>query len=777
LVEALEWVLHGRAKRRERGVEQSKVDYKNYYRNIHAPDEEITYVELLLEHSSMGEITLKRVLPLGSDENDSTVYIDGSENPISDLSPVFNSFDPIVPQHSLQDFIRAKPKERHKRISSALGLHDLVKFRDGVSNARRRLQQSPPKEVEKAKTTIRDVVAKLSNAPTEDLADIRSRWSDHDFRIDDDLDRIRSAAQSHLRTTTKSVDGLIEELEEERESLAEQVFDVTPIEPSSDLKSHVKKLNRAYQDIQIGELESKLSVFLAATAAKFSQKHLRFWKKGLSLQSEDSNECPMCLEETLDKEKRKILQERLDSSKKYTTAHDELAEALNGLRSQLRGIQVKLSKLVPEFLDPEARKTLRSVLDDEKASLDGFLSTHDLTQRAISLTEGHLSSLEDKAIQMLEKAKDADSLDDIENDLRCIQSGAHQATESAINVAMDYAGAFEEVSDSLENIIASDEAIKEVESFLSPLVNWSAVVRISKFKDILDDSYRVEEDAKEFLKSKQEQRLEQKGDEIEYWYGLMNPNTNVEYSRLKTGSERARLFVRSFGKEINAAASLSQCQANTMGLSLNFIRALGPESPFNFIVIDDPIQSMDDGHAEAFKIDVVKALLDERNVQVVILSHSKMLIEGLRTNYMDRDLANLRIADLDENGPDIRYAESLKDLVNRVRELASGDEDDRRLALKSLRRSVELLIRRVLEKYDCGKPTHDASFRELKKLFKACDATKLSDANALKDTYKFSTSAPHQEVGYAPELESNISPHLDRLTQFAKQKFGVWKVK
>jgi DNA repair exonuclease SbcCD ATPase subunit len=776
LVEALEWVLHGRAKRRSRGIEQSKVDYKNYYRNIHAPDDETTYVELLVDHPSKGETKIKRVLPPGSDESVSTTYIDGSENPISDLSPVFDSFDPIVPQHSLQDFIRAKPKERHTRISSALGLHDLVKFRDGISNARRRLQQSPPKEVVQAKSAIDNVVAKLSNAPTDNLTDLRSRWVDYDFRIDDDLERVKDVARSHLGTSTESTDDLIEELEEEREVLADQVFDVTPIEPPSDLDSQVQEVERSYHDIPIDEVETKLGDFVAATAAKYSRKYIQFWKRGLSLQSDDSEKCPMCLEETLNEEKRKVLQNRVDSSKTYTKAHSALDEALNDLRSDLQVIRSKLSGLVPNFLNPQARETLESVLENEKASPDEFLSTHDLTQRAISLTKKHLSSLEDNLSRILEKAKDADSLEDLENDLAAIEKEVHQAVESAKNIATNYARSFEELHDSLADVIASDEAIKELDSLLSPLKNWAAALRINTFESILEESYSVEEDAKEFLNKKQKEKLNKKRKDIKKWYSLMNPKTNVEYSRLKTGSEIARLFVQSFGKEINAASSLSQCQANTMGLSLHFIRALGPGSPFSFIVIDDPIQSMDDGHTEAFKIEVVKELLDVRSTQVVILSHSKKLIHGLRKNYIGRDIMNLRIADLDEDGPDIRYAESVKDLVNRADGLASGDEDERRLALKSLRRGVELLIRRVLEKNDCDEPTHEASFWELKSKFKECDATKLSEASALQDTYDFSTSAPHQEAGYAPEIESNISPHLSRLTQFAKEKFDVWKV-
>lgn len=776
LAEALEWVLHGRAKRRARGIEKSKVDYENYYRNIHAPEDEATWVELLVDHPSKGEIKIKRVLPPGSDESVSTTYIDGSEKPISDLSPVLNSFDPIIPQHSLQDFIRAKPKERHTRISSALGLHDLVKFRDGISNARRRLQQNPPQEIVQAKSIIDDVVEKLSNTPTDTLSDLRSRWNGYDFRPDEDLERIKDAARSHLSTTTESADDLIEELEEERDILAEQVFDVRPIEPPSDLDSQIQEIKRSHQEISVDRVKSKLTAFVKATAAKYSRKYLQFWKKGLTLQEEDSDKCPMCLEETLNEEKRKGLQDRLESSKTYTKAHSDLDDALKDLRSNLRGIRSKLSGLAPDFLNTEARETLESVLEDEKVSLDDFLVTHDLTQRAMSLTEQHLSSLEDDVSQILEKAKDADSLDELENDLAGIEKEAYQAAESAKNVATNYATAFEELNDSLADVIASDEAIKEIDSLLSPLQNWDAVIQINTFESILEDSYRVEQDAKDFLNEKQKERLDKKKEDTKKWYGLMNPSTNVEYGRLKTGSEIARLFVQSFGKEINAASSLSQCQANTMGLSLHLIRALGPGSPFNFIVIDDPIQSMDDVHTEAFKVKVIENLLDDKNVQVVILSHSKELIDGLRTNYIDRDLMNLRIADLNEDGPDIRYAESIKDLVNRAEELASSDEDDRRLALKSLRRGIELLIRRVLEKNDCDEPTHEASFGELKNKFKECGATKPVDASRLQDTYNFSTSAPHQESGYAPEIESNISPHLDRLTQFAKEKFDVWKV-
>jgi DNA repair exonuclease SbcCD ATPase subunit len=167
LVESVEWLFHGRAKRRERGVDAyGKRDYRNYYRNVHAPDDKPTFVEAEIETEDQDIHRIRRKLdnPLKNDVSNTT-FIDGTEASFStvglDEDP---AFDPVIPQHSLQDFILSRPIDRRNKISAALGLDPLIEFDRALDSTNRRLQRTPPDRVEGAKEGLQSAFSKMSES-------------------------------------------------------------------------------------------------------------------------------------------------------------------------------------------------------------------------------------------------------------------------------------------------------------------------------------------------------------------------------------------------------------------------------------------------------------------------------------------------------------------------------------------------------------------------------------------------------------------------------------
>ena len=72
---------------------------------------------------------------------------------------------------------------------------------------------------------------------------------------------------------------------------------------------------------------------------------------------------------------------------------------------------------------------------------------------------------------------------------------------------------------------------------------------------------------------------------------------------------------------------MSQGELNCLALSLFLPRASMPESPFRFLVIDDPVQAMD-----PVKVEGLARVLDRvaRQRQVVVLTHDDRLAEAVR---------------------------------------------------------------------------------------------------------------------------------------------------
>ncbi len=81
------------------------------------------------------------------------------------------------------------------------------------------------------------------------------------------------------------------------------------------------------------------------------------------------------------------------------------------------------------------------------------------------------------------------------------------------------------------------------------------------------------------------------------------------------------------GHEANALGVMSQGELNSLALSLFLPRAALPESPFGFIVVDDPVQALDPS-----KVDGLARLLANaaRERQVIVLSHDDRLPEAIR---------------------------------------------------------------------------------------------------------------------------------------------------
>lgn len=108
-------------------------------------------------------------------------------------------------------------------------------------------------------------------------------------------------------------------------------------------------------------------------------------------------------------------------------------------------------------------------------------------------------------------------------------------------------------------------------------------------------------------------------------------SSNVELGgiELSGGSTKRRveLNVKVDGAEGAALSVMSQGELHALALSLFLPRATLPESPFRFVVIDDPVQSMDPA-----RVDGLARALEEtaRDRQVVVFTHDERLPEAVR---------------------------------------------------------------------------------------------------------------------------------------------------
>jgi hypothetical protein len=274
------------------------------------------------------------------------------------------------------------------------------------------------------------------------------------------------------------------------------------------------------------------------------------------------------------------------------------------------------------------------------------------------------------------------------------------------------------------------------------------------------------------LQRKQIELLDARGKDIKATYDQLNPGASVGFEAMEPGNEQLRLHASSFGVRMSAAANLSECQLNCLGLSFWLVRATTPGSPFGFILLDDPVQSMDDDHCEAFVSTLVPALLNQHRRQVIILSHEGRLIARIRDLNRSRDAIIYHYDGYERVGPSITEQVNLGRMLSELTGLAKGNEHNRALAVENLRKVGEEFIRELHLK-STGNPApakyDNAQPHELLELFRTIPGTLPDENDRLKDTFDFAGPAHHRPVGYVAPVTTNITPHIDRLRSLMKK--------
>ena len=76
-------------------------------------------------------------------------------------------------------------------------------------------------------------------------------------------------------------------------------------------------------------------------------------------------------------------------------------------------------------------------------------------------------------------------------------------------------------------------------------------------------------------------------------------------------ARRVRINATSYGKDLaSAVSSLSELKLNMLGISISIAMNMRYIRPFEFPVIDDPIQSLDAEHEAQF-VEVVRELVEQ----------------------------------------------------------------------------------------------------------------------------------------------------------------------
>ncbi|CCQ15619.1 putative uncharacterized protein [Rhodococcus sp. AW25M09] len=143
------------------------------------------------------------------------------------------------------------------------------------------------------------------------------------------------------------------------------------------------------------------------------------------------------------------------------------------------------------------------------------------------------------------------------------------------------------------------------------------------------------------------------------------------------------------GVESEALSVMSQGELHALALALFIPRATTPNSPFRFIVLDDPIQAMDPAKIDGF-IKVLSTLAKTR--QVVVFSHDDRLATAIRQLAVDARMVEVTR----ETGSSISVAQTLNQAKRYVEDVRALVQDEK-VPDEVKRRAIPGLFRLALE--------------------------------------------------------------------------------
>jgi DNA repair exonuclease SbcCD ATPase subunit len=237
---------------------------------------------------------------------------------------------------------------------------------------------------------------------------------------------------------------------------------------------------------------------------------------------------------------------------------------------------------------------------------------------------------------------------------------------------------------------------------------WTAVAtRLATYADEADDwarqrprsdaakaALRWLKDNEVTLKNERVQPIAKQAAEI--WADLRQ-ESNVELAglTLEGTATRRRVAIAATvdGQDAGALSVMSQGELHALALALFLPRATMPESPFRFVVLDDPVQAMDPAKVDGL-VTVLSHIAQRR--QVVVFSHDDRLASAVRRAAVDATIlevvreASSKVTVRSTFDPAGRY---LRDAFGMVRDDGLPEETLRRLLPGMLRLAVEAAAR------------------------------------------------------------------------------------
>ena len=791
IAEALEWLFFGTTRRRIRS-EVDEVEYRQCFKNVKCPDDSDPYVEAEVQLDDGSVRKIKRVMHFDGTREYDTAYIDDVEAP--DLSALnlhdSDHFYPVIVQHNLQELIFSTGAQRRKVISRLLGLEPLLAYDKALDSAIDRFENSLPPDV---RTSISEFTGYQSAlAGIEDLREISTKWSGNDVSYPNDWNKVFDYLKTKFTLPDADIGQIQTQLNQLIDDAKKKIFDIGSYAPSDDIETDLESLDTkldiagthigSLKTTAVAYLDSKTDVFERLKIAIDATK-LDFYRRGLGQIDtsvrpiEDPIDCPFCEEPTITEKKVSDLEEKLRATNQYSTKRTALTNALSQVTSSLSILITSASRFSVKKVDEKDFIELSKLLPEHIEALEDF-------KNAAQSIDNSKDKLDEKVNETLKEFRGfIDLIDDpakaqeVENLFTTTMLEISPFIESLKSSVESHKTQHKNIEQLLEPVLSTDEAVRDWEKLKGISGCKKSIMVKSRVLFTLEDLKKARQEVRQYLKNEDIARIKDRGADIKEWFEMLfgGAATGVNFHGVDPSGTVMRIVAEIFGEKRHASTHMSQSQLNCLGLAMNIVATTWNDSPFSFIVFDDPIQALDDEHIEAFKETVIKELIENKNRQLIVMTHLKAVAESLRHLYRSKDPKYYHINQYCHCGLSLKECFHIKDDIMQLKALASSDSDNNRIECKGKLRVVcEKIVKELyrIEKGHDIPPKYRKSSVTWSTLKPLCSKTSMTidEFNSLDQTVSYSDPGHHDDITDQPPQPSHLHPHVDKLKAYSEQK-------
>ncbi len=605
--EGLEFLLTGRNSR----WQDKSAEWRQGWRNLHAQDPPDLDAVFAVEGATEVAVVSRRWNSVTAGIEDHT--LEGLE--VLEWTAALDAHRPFLSYDQLNDIVDKGPSARFDAMAAGLGLELLTDARERLRHQRLTDQRT----LREAQQELDKFQADLEALDDERVCTVRAALASEPW----DLEAVILVLEGVLSEDTDRPLELLRRLATIEFPSAEEVEEC------------YQKLRDAHEelkapDVKGGNALRAARLLFALEAAQRVHQH------------DGDQPCPVCGNGWLDESWSSTISERISASADdwilATRASVLLSEACDRARELCRPKPDWLSHA--EAVGVDASQVVKAwehwsrALSDEPGlpnvetqELDvwGNPLDEDPTRNHpvinIAGTEVHLSDLRNARIDLGARSAYSSTLSD-----QGVLEVAGRLTERGAQVRTTVEALREQARAELDRRENLWRPLRRqlLEWLPSARRGQQAATRLATVKAAADWLTNVEDDVRA-------ERFRPIASRARRFWRTMGKGSSVALDDLTLAGQANRRHLEIAtsvdGQDTPALAVMSQGELNALSLSLFLARALLPESPFRFLVIDDPVQAMDPTKVEGLARVLAEAAAER---QIIVFTHDERLPAAAR---------------------------------------------------------------------------------------------------------------------------------------------------